>query len=257
MKKLITICLVAGVLLMWSVDANAAVNKRLSLHFDGLDGATSTVDTSPQNHTVTFRGTAQLDTAYKAAGSASLLLNGNSDLTSADSTDWDILASNTDNWTIDFYVKQNTQGYQYYLSQQQGGPLRWGMYYDNGVGLYGGSSGVSLSPAGKITDNNWHWIALCKVSDTYAVYKDGKQVSYTKTSSTGNYDGPLYIGSYAGTYDFSGNMDELRIIHDNLFGAAPTAGLTNTISYVTTPEPATVALLGLGALSLLRRKRSA
>jgi hypothetical protein len=256
-KELITVCLVAAVLLTWSVDASATINKRIALHFDGLDGATSTADASPQKHTVTFRGNAQLDTAYQAAGSASLLLNvnGSSDLTSADSPDWDILASNTDNWTVDFYVRQTNKGYQYYLSQQQGGPLRWGMYYDNGIGFYGGSSGVSLSPAGAISDNNWHWIAFCKVGDKYAMYEDGKQVNYTQTSSTGNYDGPLYIGSYAGTYGFGGNMDELRIIHDNVFGAAPTAGLMNTISYVSTPEPATIALLGLGALSLIRRKK--
>lgn len=254
-KKLITICLVMGVLLALGVDVNAAVDKRLALHFDGADGATSTIDASPQNHAVTFRGNAHLSVANKAAGTASLLLNGSSDLTLADSPDWDILASNNDNWTIDFLVLQGNQSYQYYLNQQQGGPLRWGMYYDNGIGFYGGSSGVTLNPAGKITDNNWHWIALCKVGDKYAMYEDGKQINYTKTSSTGNYDGTLCIGSYAGSYCFSGNMDELRIIHDNVFGAAPTAGLTDNIKYVSTPEPTTICLLGLGALSLIRKKR--
>lgn len=48
-------------------------------HFDGVDAATTAVDESDNNHTTTFVGTAQLDTAQAKFGVSSLLLDGNSD----------------------------------------------------------------------------------------------------------------------------------------------------------------------------------
>ena len=51
----------------------------LLLPFDGSDTATSTSDESDNSHTITFAGTAQLDTAQKKFGTASLLLDGDSD----------------------------------------------------------------------------------------------------------------------------------------------------------------------------------
>jgi hypothetical protein len=178
-----------------------------------------------------------------------LLLDGTNDYASSpDHPDWDILASSTDSWTIDFYVKQVSQGYQYYLSQG----WCWSIYYENGLAFSG--SGVSLSSAGPISDSDWHWIAFCKVGNEYALYKDGQQINYTKDDDTGVIDRTLDIGSYlGGFYYFNGHMDELRITHDNLFGAHPDAGLADSITNI--PEPATIALLGLGSLALLRRRK--
>lgn len=48
-------------------------------HFDGADAATVTDDESDNDHTTTFVGTAQLDTAQAKFGVSSLLLDGNSD----------------------------------------------------------------------------------------------------------------------------------------------------------------------------------
>lgn len=255
MKKLITICAVIGILLTASSPVKGTLDTRLAIYFDGADGATATVDSSPQHHTVSLLNGAQLDTAEKKRGSASLLLDGSGDcLTSADSADWDILASNTDNWTIDFYVKHNsTAGWQVYLSHF----YAWYMHYDNGLGFQG--SGISLTPASPISDSEWHWITFCKVGDKYAMYKDGTQINYTQDSDTGSIDYTLTIGGYLGSlYCVNGHMDELRITHENLFGASPNANKTDVIGYVAhTPEPTTVCLLGLGALSLLRRKHRA
>jgi len=58
-------------------------NVTLLLPFDGTDGATSTTDLSNENHPISFFGTAQLDTATKKFGTASLLLDGNSDYVTA------------------------------------------------------------------------------------------------------------------------------------------------------------------------------
>jgi len=52
----------------------------LLLHFDGTDGATTTTDDGPDERTITLAGDAELDTAQKKFGTASLLLDGNGDL---------------------------------------------------------------------------------------------------------------------------------------------------------------------------------
>ncbi len=247
--KLITICVVVGMLLTAGADVKGSVT-RLLLHFDE-----DMNDYSGQNHPITPNGNVQLDTTEKKSGTASLLLADASDyLTSADSPDWDILADNTDCWTIDFFVLHDSLDYQYYLGQVQGGTLRWGMYYDEGgIAFYGGSSGISLAPAGPISDDLWHWIVFCKVGSNYGMYLDGNQVNYLSSTNTGDYNGMLEIGTYAGTYSFNGNMDELRITHDNIYSAEPSPDLQNQIN---NPEPATICLLGLGALSLLRKKHA-
>lgn len=54
----------------------------LMVRFDGADGATSAVDSSPYGHVLTFNGNAQLDTAQKFDGVSSLLLDGTGDYVS-------------------------------------------------------------------------------------------------------------------------------------------------------------------------------
>ena len=55
----------------------------LRVPFDGVDGATAAVDTSPYARVLTFAANAQLDTAFKYRGTASLLLDGTGDFVSA------------------------------------------------------------------------------------------------------------------------------------------------------------------------------
>ena len=75
------------------------------LHFDGADASTTITDESGK--TWTPAGTAQIDTAQYKFGTASLLLDGNSDLVYlADSSNWDVTADATD-YTIDFWIKFN------------------------------------------------------------------------------------------------------------------------------------------------------
>ena len=73
-------------------------------HFNGVDEATAATDSGLGGnapHTITFSGTAQLDTAVKKLGSAALLLDGNSDYVSmADSADWTFAG----NFTIECFI---------------------------------------------------------------------------------------------------------------------------------------------------------
>jgi hypothetical protein len=120
----------------------------------------------------------------------------------------------------------------------------------------GGSNEIALSRAGEISDTtDWHWIVFAKVGNEYAMYKDGTQVNYVLNNSIGDITGALQIGHGSSSGDdFAGHIDELRIFHDNVFGAAPSSSLCHPDHIVNIPEPATICLLGLGALSLVSRK---
>jgi len=270
MKRLITICLAVGILLTASanVKGDLIADPCLWLHFDSVvDGNTTTFDSSPRNHTpITFVGNAQLDTGViPAVGTASLLLDGTGDYLTVGGpeADFDICALDTDDWTVDFYVRHDDHaGTEYYVRHGAIGSLRWMIYHEDDGGTDGlaftagtiGSPQISLNAAGEIQDTDWHWIVLAKVGTEYALYKDGTQVSYTSDGDNPNASGVLYVGgSTAALTYLDGNMDELRIFHANVFDAAPNSGLSDIITNV--PEPATIALLGFGALSLIRRKK--
>ena len=88
------------------IDIGDNTATKLLLNFDGTDGATTTTDASPSAHTVSFEGNAQLDTAAKQFGTASLLLDGTNDAVN-------IAADNAfdfsdDNYTLECFVRPAT-----------------------------------------------------------------------------------------------------------------------------------------------------
>lgn len=216
-------------------------NTKLLLHCDGADESVIIPDSSITNPkgNATVVGTAQLDTAQKKWGTASLLLDGNSDrLTYADSADWDIVGSNTDNWTIDFQAKFTDHvGAEYLMGQFEDGSNAWYFLHSHGNGLlFAAEAGgviINTGYGGEITDTNWHHIALIKVADEYAIYLDGVQGNYTQDASTDTFASLLYIGSTSTGGWFDGHMDEIRIQKSNYFNATPVVGLTDTITVPT------------------------
>jgi hypothetical protein len=217
------------------VDANTG----LMIHGNGGDE-------SGNAHNITYNGNAKLD-GTRVFGPGSSYFNGSSAyLSIADHVDWDLCASSTDYWTIDFWVKHTDHaGVEYYITQYEGAGNYWDLYHVHGSGIKfdltsASSLVINTGYGGEITDTDWHHIALCKVADKYAIYKDGTQVNYVQDSSTDNLTGTLQIGR-RGTVEYylDGYMDEIRIIHDtsasngNPFGAAPVVGLTDTITVPT------------------------
>lgn len=217
------------------------INK-LILNFEDADTATSTTDESNSNHSITFNGNAQIDTADFKFGTASLLLDGTGDyLSIADSSDWDLIASNTDNWTIDFWVKHTDHaGVECYISQVEDGNNQWSLYHSdgNGIGFFAYTGGVKIIDipfGGEITDTNWHHIALIKIGDEYGIYKDGTQVGYVQDSDIDTYSAPLHIGfqNDGSGWTFDGWMDSFRIINSNPFNASPNSTPDDTITIPT------------------------
>lgn len=214
-------------------------DTKLLIHAEGSDTSTTFYDASPSNHTITANGTAQIDTAQYKFGSSALLLDGDSDyLSIPDSTDWDIFGSNSDNWTIDFWVKHTDHtGTEYYMSQRQVSN-QWYIAHTHGSGLgaalmISGVWELNLPAGGEITDTNWHHVAFIKVADEYGLYLDGTQVSYLQNSSTHTLSAELQIGARAGANFFDGHMDEIRIIHSNAFSGAPNSTPDDTITIPT------------------------
>ena len=88
------------------IDIGDNTATKLLLNFNGADAATSTTDASPSTHTVSFEGNAQLDTAAKQFGTASLLLDGTNDAVNiAASDDFDWVG---DNYTLECFIRPAT-----------------------------------------------------------------------------------------------------------------------------------------------------
>lgn len=192
----------------------------LLLPFDGSDGATSTTDTSVggSTHTITFGGTAQLDTAEKKFGSASLLLDGNSDyITAPDSADW---AFGTGDFTIDMWTNVDdptTSGVEILIGQYVNNENRFFLYIFQGSLRFLAESAnnqfIFLDSGSGTLSSGWNHVALVRSSNTWDIYYNGTSVdSNTASDSMPDLSSLLYIGQEgnSGSY-FSGHIDELRV----------------------------------------------
>ena len=216
-------------------------NTKLLLHFNGTDAATSTSDESDSNHNITFVGGAQLDTTDKMFGSASLqniVATGQGNLTIPNSSDFDIFASTTDNWTLAFWVEHDSVGdVEYYFIHHQDNANKWSLSKNaaNAVAFTSVEAGVTeiTNTGGNIgTANQWYHVALIKVGTEYGVYINGQQVSYNSDNDTNNVNGILYIGQNAEfTFYLYGHMDEIILQKSNIYNAVPNASNTNVIDY--------------------------
>jgi len=198
----------------------------LLLPFDGSDTATSTSDESDNSHTITFAGTAQLDTAQKKFGTASLLLDGDSDyiqVADHDSFDFDAgnftaecwirFAALGNNTIFSHWANGTASSMSYYLTYfNSSGILRLGYYLGSNL-----DTSYSWSPS----TGTWYHIALERSGTTLKVYIDGTSVISVSASTTALRDSedPFRVGVFndASTgspsldWYFNGHIDDLRI----------------------------------------------
>jgi len=208
-------------------------DTKLMLHLDGEDGATSTIDDSPAEHTINLTGNAELDTAYKKYGTASCLFNAPSEISIADSSDWDFCASTEDNWTIQWFVYHtDISGTRDYIRQEETNTDKFTIRINGNTSIIifmrttgdGYSFNFSTS-TGLLSINTWHHMTFIKVGSEIGFYIDGIQRAYSTMSFATTFSAPLTFGR-----NIAGNMDEIRIDNSNLFLASPNAGLTDTIT---------------------------
>lgn len=191
---------------------------KLASHFDGANGATAYTD--PIADAATFYGTAQLSTAQYKFGTASLLLDGNSDyVTYPDSDSWYF---GTGDFTIDCWVMFTsiaTTNWIICQTNNQVSNVSFGLWWWSGGSLVfgystNGTSVTELTNSWSPSINTWYHIAVVRYGDTLTMYIDGVKLGDTKTISGSLYNSSakLAIGvKYGGAEYYSGYIDEFRI----------------------------------------------
>jgi hypothetical protein len=221
---------------------------KLLCHFEGADAATTYTSDDVNARVATFAGSAQLDTAIKEAGTASLLLaSATSDyLTFPDSDDWEL---GTGDYTVDgwfYFTSLPTNGNSMcLLSQYQDANNLFLMslscvdatpYYRLEVVANTGGAwqyiqytswqAASVFPTGKFIH-----IAFVRSSGATTVYVNGIEIGFAGTDtegSVGNYAAPIKLGSLNSADYLNGQIDELRIVKGT---AIWTANFTPPVEY--------------------------
>jgi hypothetical protein len=187
---------------------------KLLIHFDGTDAANTY--TAETGQTVSFSGNAQLDTAQKKFGSASLLLDGTTDfVTIPDNDNWFFDAGN---FTIDFWVRpHDIATAQQFFTQFTDANNRQ-IFYLNGASLgykfiLGGVDKASFGAAHGFTADTWYHIAIVRNGNRYDMYKNGTSIAnVTDATAFPDFTGTFNIGANpSGTESLNGWIDEFRI----------------------------------------------
>ena len=229
--------------------------RSLILNFDGTDAATATTDASQYAHATTWFGDAQLDTAQKAFGSASLLLDGTGDyIQQAHHAAFNFGASDfTIQWRIRFNALPAPSGIATIDGCYSGSsPTKvcWLLYVKNTAGVYSiefdystdGATGVIglvstwTSPVAGV----WYDVTCERSNGTLKLYVDGVAIGTTALSATiaaGSVDSPHRIGAYwaagSATSFFNGWLDNGRITN----GLAEYGGAASfTVPSIAHPE---------------------
>lgn len=193
-------------------------NVVLLMHCDGTNGSTTFTDSSSSGKTVTANGNAQLSTAQKKFGTASLRLPALGDYASlADSADWDF---GSGDFTIEFFVRfDSVSGNRPLLAQRATGYCPW-VISRSGTKLlvllsFDNASWVAVptleSATASIATATWYYVAITRSGSTFKLWLDGTEVdSYTSASSFVNSSNSMVIGS-ASFAAPAANLDEIRI----------------------------------------------
>ena len=191
---------------------------------NGSTGAPGMTDESSHAHGVaTDNGNAAISTAQFKFGTSSLGLNTNPALIKyLDSPDWQLAASNTDQYTIECWVRLSTFTLDsYVLSQTSVGNRAFYLILRHTTGdlEYGFSSdgtnwNVYASTSLGLTTGNWYFLTVDKdATGKVRVYSNGVMVASGTPANSAMFNSTieLDIGALAGNNGIVGWMDELRI----------------------------------------------
>ena len=212
------------------IDIGDNTATKLLLNFDGTDGATTTTDASPSAHTVSFEGNAQLDTAAKQFGTASLLLDGTNDAVNlAANSDFDF---SDDNYTLECFVRPATgafSGNSTILSRTKDADnfYRLALHADANLSFsYMKGGTFSNVTGGNANGGVFYHVAVSynHADSNLALYVNNVRVDTTSffvTNHTEMDEAPLQIGNAnVLAQDFSGHIDALRMSKSLKYKAA-------------------------------------
>jgi hypothetical protein len=189
----------------------------LLLHGDGTNGSTTITDNSPTPKTVTAVGDAKISTAQSKFGGSSIAFDGTGDRLSIPAAS--LFNFENNNFTVEAWIYLNaitsikTIVSNYATSASASG---WGIFVPN-TGIvtgqfYSGISATNVSSADPITTANWVHVAFVRNSNLFTLYLNGVGGTSVSSSATlNNSSNLLLIGSEAGTLNWDGYIDDLRI----------------------------------------------
>lgn len=193
-------------------------------HFDGTEGATTAVDHSKNSQTITFVDNAELDTAQKVFGTASLLLDGTGDCVTVPAHSR--YAFGSGDWTMEgrawWDVVTGGQKQLFGVWQSATASRQIALYYDsttNTIQMLLSSTGsttiIKISGSWIPSLNTWYDVAMDFDGTTYRVYVDGV-VKGSTTGLVALYDNTASIGLSVGAqfnaaFEHRGQIDEVRI----------------------------------------------
>jgi hypothetical protein len=193
------------------------------LNFNGDDAAQTTTDLSGK--TWTFYNTAQLDTAQKKYGTASLLLDGNSDyITTPVTTDFNF---GTGDFTVEWWWRVDdllARYYSYVFSIYLDTNNYFYVYSDcaqtTGSTIITCHSNVGGSPTityvsgaiGTMAADTWYHFAVVRKGGVIQSFFNGAAKTKIDTGCNGAtyYGGTLYVGRFGTSYT-TGWLDDVRI----------------------------------------------
>ena len=203
----------------------------LLLGFEGINGsqgAPGFTDESSKHHgTATFGGSPHIDTAQFKFGTSSLRVPAvSSAVVFNDSADWILASSNSDQYTVECWVRFNviTATTNILISQQYGSTNYSWSLETSGLTEFAfkcshdGSTVTSIVSTGAaLTTGIWYHLAVDKdLTGKIRIYKNGIPMGNATPANSSIFNGPFSLtigneGFYAGLYMMDGWLDEIRI----------------------------------------------
>lgn len=199
--------------------------------FNGVNAATTAVDHSIYNHTLTFAADAQLSTTTPKFGSACVIFDGTGDVITV--TQHVSFHLQNEDFTIEGWWRASSEppapaSNVIAMWKESGSNRSWLMQYEPGTDTlkcYISTTGANVimtasialgAGGGDLWDGNWHHVAWTRQGNVYRVFVDGiiGSVSNTQSGSLKVPDSAtdMSIGaSYTANENFPGTLDEIRI----------------------------------------------
>ncbi len=236
MKK--TICCMIAISALLAVPASAAVVSHWTFDSDYTD-STGTNDGTLVDTVTT--GNAVIDTTTKKFGAGSFAMGDNQDRTSISET---VLTNDADGYAVSLWLKQtasNDSG----IAIGQGGPTNL-MWKNNARYFFkANDQQVLIDLTG---DTEWHHMVFVNNAGS------GSTLYVDNVAQTDVLDQAFTfdrLGAGYTMWGLVGNLDEVWIFDSALSGAEVSSLYNSNV----VPEPATMSLLALGGIAMLKRKR--
>jgi hypothetical protein len=175
-------------------------------------------DAAAKNDLETVGG-AQVSTTQAKFGTTSMYFDGTGDALAIPTSQKENLRFGTGNFTIEFWAWKSANGsagYDTVISVATSGNASGGFILElsssRGFGLVYDST-FPISSNFNPNDSTWHHYAIVRNGSTFALYKDGTQLTTATLTPTLGINGDAFVGSAvnSSTVNFNGYIDDLRV----------------------------------------------